>query len=281
MIGAIDRLTFGSAGLHDEPGARPREALAHPRIGACIVVAETREKRSTLTSQPFRSSPLLWAILVSALVHSALVVTPLYQAGRGPRLADASDPSIEVALATPRESAASVAVIDLPTPLQRLAEFTLPPMAQPVPASANLSAPTRPANAANHDGMLIEAQPLQDRDRLGDELATKLVREYPLELDLPVRLKDKIVARYPPAALAAGREGSVAAWVVVDAEGRPEEIQVTDGTEEFAASVRDAIQAARFLPAQNNLQKIRFPIALEFQFKVGAPGGAEQANLRP
>ncbi len=254
MIGAIDRLTFGSAGRRfgrDEPRHRP---LPQRRIPSCIVVPETTEIRSTLTAQDFRSSLLLRALLFSLAVHSALVAVPLYRAGHGPRAVAESGIPIEATLVAPRENAAGVAVMEVAQPLPSLAEFKLPPLAPPMVVAGNAPATPRQAGAGVKGGLLIEAQPLQDQGRLGDELATKLVTDFPVELDLPVRLKDRIVARYPPAALAAGREGSVAVWVMVDADGRPEEIQVTDGAEEFANSVQEALRAARFLPAQNNLR---------------------------
>jgi len=55
----------------------------------------------------------------------------------------------------------------------------------------------------------------------------------------------------------------------VDAQGIPEEVLVTDGQEEFADAVIAAVRAARFVPAQNNLLPIRFPLALEFRFVIG------------
>ena len=69
----------------------------------------------------------------------------------------------------------------------------------------------------------------------------------------------------------AGREDAVAVWIVVDASGAPEEITITEGSEEFAQAVVLAIKDTQFLPARNNLQPIRFPLALEFRFAINAP----------
>ena len=128
-------------------------------------------------------------------------------------------------------------------------------------------------------GSLIEAQPLEDRNRIGD-LNSRQLAEFPVELEFPVRLAGKIVAHYPPAALAAGREGSVVVWIVVDAQGHADEIEVTEGAEEFANEVIAVIREAHFLPAQNNLMPIRFPISLEFQFKAPEPAAIGQAGER-
>ena len=114
---------------------------------------------------------------------------------------------------------------------------------------------------------------LRDRNRLGD-LYTRGQSEFPIEVDVPVRLDSQIVARYPAAAFAAGREDSVVAWAIVNEEGRASEIEIPEGTEEFADQVRAALRIARFKPAEDKLKPIRFPIALQFDFRRGTTAGA-------
>ncbi|MEO8345348.1 MAG: energy transducer TonB [Betaproteobacteria bacterium] len=228
------------------------------------------EIRSKPDARHLGSVPLIWAAIFSVTVHSALVAIPLFQAGREPRTMVASSTFIEAALVAPAENATGNATLDASLPLQPLIESSLPALA-PLVMAAYTSAPQNPVSEGARGSLMVEAQPLQDRDRLGDELMTKLVTQFPVEIEFPVRMKEKIVARYPPAALAAGREGSVAVWVIVDASGQAEEIQVTEGSEEFGNSVQEAIRAAHFLPAQNEMLPIRFPITLEFQFKLHAP----------
>ena len=60
----------------------------------------------------------------------------------------------------------------------------------------------------------------------------------------------------------------MAVWVIVDASGNVDEIHVAEGSEEFATEVVAAVRAAHFLPAEDNLKPIRFPIALQFDFRA-------------
>jgi hypothetical protein len=51
-------------------------------------------------------------------------------------------------------------------------------------------------------------------------------------------------------------------------------VQVLDGAPEFAEVVVAAVNAAKFVPAENRLRKIRFPLSLEFRFRANAESAA-------
>jgi TonB family protein len=235
---------------------------SHPR---------TRDRRGVV---------LLWALVASTVVHSALVALPRTVPGRGANLLPDRGIALQAVLATPEDQRAvpaadqqpAAATIEAPSPLKIAEQVVTPPGVPPVPSGALVQPPSAASPLLGVGGfgeVRVEGIPLADKDRLGEALSRQM-SEFPVEIDFPVRLTETVRARYPPAALAAGREDSVAVWVVVDAQGVPEEVLVTDGQEEFAGAVIEAVRAARFVPARNNLVPIRFPLALEFRFVVGA-----------
>lgn len=154
------------------------------------------------------------------------------------------------------------------------------PIAVPTPATPKVApTPAKPVPAKpSRRGIAsldIVAEPLIDKVRLGDYL-TRQTSEFRAEIDRPVRLDDPIVAHYPVTALRQGREDSVAVWIVVDHTGQAEEVNIIDGAPEFADEVVAAVNAAKFLPAEHKLRPIRYPIALEFRFKLNEPGAVAQ-----
>lgn len=196
----------------------------------------------------------------------------------------ASPPTLYASLqpATAMNDASAPSVVAVASPV-------IAPLPEPAPASSEPAAqpPARAAKvrgSATPTGIALEvpqvpARILNDRNRLGDNFARMGV-EFPIEIDHPVRMREPILARYPPVALAQGREDSVGVWVLVNAEGIAEEVQVLDGSPEFADAVIAAVNAAKFIPAENRLHKIRFPLALEFQFRADTGTAVATAPAR-
>ena len=96
---------------------------------------------------------------------------------------------------------------------------------------------------------------------------------------LPERLVDKPVLalpgtgapRYPSMLQSAGVEGDVRAQFVVDTLGRvePGSVRVLDSTHDlFAAAVRDALDRARFKPAEAGGHKVRQLAEQVFTFRI-------------
>jgi TonB family protein len=105
--------------------------------------------------------------------------------------------------------------------------------------------------------------------RLGEALQGRALADFLPELAKPVRLASALTLDYPRAALEAGREGSVLAWVRVASDGSVEEIEIVEGEPEFADSVRDGLMKVRFLPAEVDGHAVEHYITLIFDFRIG------------
>ncbi len=210
------------------------------------------------------------AVAASAAVHVGLFAAPFAGFGMGSgRFAEPSPP-LHVALEQEHEATTAVEseseFLSMPGPR----EAPPPPVVVARAAERVLAPPTQPsARAGVPLDIPVEAEPVIAITRIGDELLKRTMEEFPVEIGWPVRIHGKIRARYPPAALEAGREDTVIVWVVVDAQANVEEIQVVEGAEEFVDAAIDAVKAAQFHPAALDGVGISFPIALEFRFALG------------
>jgi len=231
-------------------------------------------------------TPLFWALVASMAVHAAFVAMPRALPNRGMNAdAERGVTTLQVALVPPMEKSADrepdVAVPEVVSPIKLSAQdVPAPPVPADAPAPRTAPAPAASVGIRGAGDVRIDAAPLADRNRMGDVLARQMT-EFPIEVDFPAALRERIRARYPPAALAAGREDSVAVWIVVDAEGAASEILVLDGSEEFSEAVVAAVKDAHFVPAQNNLKPIRYPISLEFRFVIGPQSTAGTSAVAP
>ncbi len=242
-------------------------------------------------SESFRSTPLLCALVASVVVHTGLAIATFSEGAPG----SLPDPGVRlraallvpvqpstaelVAVAAPSPDPFPVMTANAPSPRKLAIEAAplRPVTAPPAPSPAQKPELVSPIGNSGFGELTVAAEPLQDRDRLGD-LVTRQINEFPVELDFPARLGNPIVARYPPQALAEGREGSVAVWLVVDTDGTVLELHLADGDEEFAAMAVAALEGARFVPAHNYLKPIRYPLALEFRFVIDAKATASAAT---
>jgi TonB family protein len=247
------------------------------------------------------SPALLCAGIASALVHASLFAVRVLP---GPAHS-ARTPVVLLALLSPPVPAAAPSVDAMP---EVVVPATTPAGIEPAPAPIRLveatpqvvvpaappaviaavSAPLQSAQSATVSPpagvasaipgiYFIAAQKLVAMSRLGD-LLDRTESEFPVEVQFPVRVHGEIMARYPEIALSQRQEGTVIAWVIVDAQANVEEIQIAEGDEVFHSAVVDAIRDAQFHPAADGGQGLRFPIALEFQFTLDAhPSGAPAA----
>lgn len=211
---------------------------------------------------------LAWALGASAIVHAALAVVPMVSPGDAARAPADPGRVLQAALAPPPDAfeilaAATLSPLQLPVltaqPLQSLTLGTPSP-----PQQANAAA----SRAGAGNGLVI-GRVLTAREHLG-EAYQRQITEFPVEIDTSVRMRDEIRAPYPVQALREGREDVVTVWAIVNAEGAVEDVQVTQGSDEFSEGVVAAVREARFVPATDKLQPIRYPIALEFRFEAGA-----------
>ncbi|MGH6933692.1 MAG: energy transducer TonB [Dongiaceae bacterium] len=231
-------------------------------------------------------SILGYTIALSALIHSALAVLPLPQGSPSA----ASPPTTATLLAA--------TLVEVPAEAVEMATAPAAPVALPAgalasPPDSSSAAATPPATASRRAQPAerptsdaprrtvrhaIRVDPMHESARLG-ELQDREMTEFPREVDRPAVVDGAIRVQYPWRALAEGREDTVVIWAVVDPSGVVEEIQLVEGTPEFYERVAAAVKAHRFYPAIDAGTPLRFPIALEFRFRIdGAnppPSGTE------
>ncbi len=165
----------------------------------------------------------------------------------------------------------------LPEPAAQVeARNALPPSA----ASDARAQPAPPAAAASADRVVslgsVDVRLLTDGMDTGlhPMHADRVGSEFPAEIAQGVRLAARPDVKYPEDALAARRQGSVLAFVVVDAKGAVEEVSIVEGAPEFAQPVQDALLATRFRPAEDRGTPVRFYTMLRFDFVPNTPGAA-------
>ena len=212
-----------------------------------------------------RRPTFAWALAGSAVVHAALAAVVLHGGGGSGAHARSAAPLT-----------AALQSLPAPVPLQSMALQPLlvasaasalpllPPAAELAPLQ-----PTPGESEAAAGALDVDARIADNLDRVGPMLERQLT-EFTAEVGTPVQLAEPIRAHYPLSALREGRDGDVAVWVIVNSDGAAEEIQVTEGTSEFADEAVAAVKAARFIPATNKRRPIRFPVALEFRFVAGS-----------
>ena len=195
---------------------------------------------------PFRDASLRIALAASIVAHVA-VFTALGRIGGGsspgarPSAAE-NAPALEIRLVTPP-------VADLvapPAPAQPEPE-PAPVAAQPDPVTPVALDPPLPAGTPGERDIVALRSPrvVLTGDipvpRLGDALDNGALDGFPREVDGAVGVPDRIEVPYPPGALAAGREATVLAWAVIDANGAVEATHVVEGPPEFAAADRKSV----------------------------------------
>lgn len=215
---------------------------------------------------------MVWALCASAAVHAGAVAVSTLRQANTPGAAPSPAIVLQASLALARALPQPVMTVDAPAPIAMpVAPQMLMPVLVPLERIGLTHEPLAVASAAIDGGfedVRVAGALLEDRARLGDLYGRQLV-EFPREIDTPARTVEKIFAQYPPEALAARIEGSVAVWAIVDETGTPVDVEAADGPPELAQSAVQAVRRARFIPARNRMQPIRFPIALEFRFTAG------------
>jgi TonB family protein len=249
-------------------------AIGHPSTdadGAAAITGLTvRGSPSALSPSSLSRNRLIFAVAASAAIHASLFATPFVGFGPG---------SGPLTLRNPPLQAALVPALEPTTTLATESEYWSTPSVQPeAPPPSVVAAVAERASAPLAQPSLragvpadvpVEAEQVISISRIGAELLERTTQEFPVEIGWPVRIHGKIVARYPAAALEAGREGTVIVWVVVDPNANVEEIQVAEGAEDFAEAAIEAVKAAQFQPAAFDGVGVRYPIALEFRFALG------------
>ncbi|MFO1313823.1 MAG: TonB family protein [Burkholderiales bacterium] len=216
------------------------------------------------------------ALAASLIVHAAILVATLPGGTSG--VAPGTSIELRATLVpTPARERSPEQPARVPPVLAALADRSpvTVPASDRLPLASPRASPATPLQGLGKAE--VAAALVTDRTLLGG-YAARQMNMFPAEVDRPARPGQKIVARYPEAALAQGREEEVVVWAIVEESGTVEEVYVTQGSEEFAAEVTAAVRAARFIPAEDNLKPIRYPIALQFDFRPGGGTAAAAAS---
>ncbi len=215
-----------------------------------------------------RRSVLVWAIAASMLFHGALAALPALPAGIA-ALSPAAVRERLTAMLAPVLPDPGVVVDRDPVQTPMMSALD-PGRAAPTPPPES-TAPIRPEPAAStgdHFRGAVQVEEMTNHDRLGEWIQASVSADFPTEVDEPVRIGTPLKVRYPPRALRSLREDTVVVWLIVNDAGGVDEIHVVEGTPEFVEAVAATLSKARFRPAENMHQTVRFPIALEFKFRI-------------
>ncbi len=187
-------------------------------------------------------------------------------------------PAMAEALLSPQSEAVAVPVssIDVAPPL---------PAAAPEPAST-ASAPATPrdarpqsASASSPSGTVSIGEPLAGMSALPPDLVARVHGNYMIEVEYPARLLSMPQVVYPPAALELQRGDSVVVWLAIDRKGAVEDTVFVAGLPGFIDAVSEALQSAKFLPAEERGEIIPFYIVLQFDFKAARAATATAGNV--
>jgi len=229
--------------------ARPRSAL-----GPAAVASVVAHLAIALVVAAFVSMrPATWGTASAAItVHLVAPRPEVDPAPPAPELPapviTSAEPGGAVAPATASETAPP------PVPASREA----PPKAEP-------PLPATPPSVAS--GKIDVAENYAAVSGLPEDLANRTRSEFLVEVDKLAQVVHQPDIVYPQEALAAGREGTVMAWIALDREGAITETIIVSGEPEFAAAVEAALPTARFLPAINTGETVPHYIILNFNFR--------------
>lgn len=125
-----------------------------------------------------------------------------------------------------------------------------------------------PSAAAPPPGTVSARENYAAMGGISPDIVARAHMNYLIEVEKPVRVLRLPEVPYPPAALAAGRQDTVVAWVAVDRDGGIEDVVIDSGEAEFADAVRAALPSAKFLPAEERGELVPFYILLQFDFRT-------------
>jgi outer membrane biosynthesis protein TonB len=229
-----------------------------------------------------RSAALPVAFAASIAVHLSTFAVVSGVDG-GPRAAfssDASPPVLEARLVVPAPSEEQAAPSRAIEPASAAPVTVVPsPQTPPVESAAAGPSPGESGDPGrfNWKSRVVMTDRIPHA-RFGEALDGDTLREFPAEIDAGVIVPDKVEVPYPPAALAARKEGSVLAWAVIDEGGAVEATHIVEGDPEFAEAVASMLATMRFVPAHDLGKKLRYYVTLEFEFRIDAPGGTSAAR---
>lgn len=123
----------------------------------------------------------------------------------------------------------------------------------------------------DHPPISISIKLIDDPSQLGAEYALLLAQKYSRRASKAPALLGSLAVVYPRAALDAGAEGSVAALITLDAQGRVVDAKLLPEDGLFAPAVAEAIKSAEFTPAETDGKPVPYWAIVQFYFSVAHP----------
>jgi len=211
-----------------------------------------------------RSSWRFAAALAASLAVHAVGVPLLVAPSHGPpRAAPASEATLFAILLSPAPTPAPAAVEPAAQPAAAIEPPTVAPREPPRPSSPVVTPPGRDAVMEMPVAVVRTDVPFA---RLNDTLNGRIMTEFPIEVSTQVQLPESLVVRYPRVVGDEPLERQVILWIVVDANGKPEEMHLVQGSGTLAQAAIDAFGTARYTPATNFGERVRHHIAVEVDF---------------
>lgn len=230
----------------------------------------------------FRNATLPVALAASVAVHVSTFAV-LVGVDGGPRAAARDATPLPAVLQARLVAAATVASPEPPVSASPTAALALAAPAVEMPRVEGSATPSSPAAGRPGERAPVGWKPhvlVNDRvprARFGEALDGETLSGFPAEIDAPPVMPEHIAIAYPPAALAARKEGAVLVWAVIDDRGAVDSVHVVEGDPDFAAAVEEALPRTRFVPARNLGANIPHYVTLEFEFRLDARGGTVTA----
>ncbi|HEY1325530.1 MAG TPA: energy transducer TonB [Casimicrobiaceae bacterium] len=210
------------------------------------------------------------ALAVSVALHAALLAYLSLAAVPLREHAAAPAAILHVALVAPAPRAAEPPPLSPPAPLH----------ADATPNATASSPHERRSDARRtltRPGGLVTLATDVPMSRLGPGV-TQRIGQFPVEIDHPVRLPRRFAIPYPPSALASREQGTVLLWLIVNTEGKPEEIHVVEGSGDLLQAVIESVTSATFGAATSEGHAIRYHIALAVDFRLGGTEASATAS---
>jgi TonB family protein len=230
----------------------------------------------------FRDATLPVALAASVAVHVSTFAV-LVGVDGGPGAAARDVTPLPAVLQARLVAVASVASPEPPIPAPPDAVLALAMPAVEMPRVQGSATPPSPAAGRPGERMPFGWKPRVlvnervPRARFGDALDGEALSGFAAEIDAPPVVPEHIEIAYPPAALAARKEGAVLVWAVITDQGAVDSVHVVEGDPDFAAAVEEALPRTRFLPARNLGANIPHYVTLEIEFRLDAGGGTVTA----
>jgi len=192
--------------------------------------------------------------------------------------------TLQAVLAGPRTELAprEPAPIELPIPLPLL----VPPLQTPIETAApRAQLPARapppgrvPQSGSDRPAVVISVKMVDDPSWLGAEYSLTLAQRFSRRAQKPPALLGSPALMYPPAALAAGTSGKVAALLTLDAQGHILDSTLVPEDGPFASAVANALKTAQFAPAEIDGKPSLYWAIVEYYFSIAPSSSAAEEH---